>query len=748
MSKSRIATICEKPVSSPLLQDGLEIAHSSLPMNWGVSGANPGVKLSRGVKLEFLQEGKEFRGIGRVEVNGIVLRGSRRPMFVELRTPEGVEFFGFEIKNRKETAQGIVLEFSMKARACGLQDWMVHSVRNLRATRDWDQPEWTPAKTVLRLHLRGIEETFDGRTFHGFEYFYEYESEDYPIYRLLDRSSWAIGGSIPGNTFWLRNSFAPSIRPFTNLGEFYSTEWYVGKISNPNIFQFQPFQTNMESFTMTTAEQGQLLTLAPELSHIRSFFEKPRDTAELLHWHEHCNDLSSQFSTAPIRVLFCDRPATQVELINLNEAVRNHISDSLHSQAGLRRERVTTYGGPEEWTMPDLDDYTDRILPKFLEAGIRCIFMVNQFQNNMNVWNVSNMCCTVDYKMLDSVEENKFRRFCARAKAGGASVQMWGNTSISALDVILRPLVKGESGRIDFLPVKDSIFEILDQVKDPYIRNPSGAIEADHYTPAFAVLNLRDPAITAYWHKCWKDAHDRIGIEGVFLDSSFNLSSDKFHFSYNAPGRKEGATADQSDLIGQVRSGKEPAKSVLTMYFAHLQLIAEMQRYGYHYSGEDIGVFGLRRSGPGIERRLDSLYLWSDCYVVFDRRAILTAGRDPDEVFFQGLACRLMWQLCWDFGQDALSFIAKGGSPEDQPTPWHVDLYRIFNEVGSLMLNRTVLEGELGVVYESEGTKILWAFRSFDFALPCGATAQEILSNKVFDGGCLHAEKHRVYRIH
>jgi hypothetical protein len=172
-----------------------------------------------------------------------------------------------------------------------------------------------------------------------------------------------------------------------------------------------------------------------------------------------------------------------------------------------------------------------------------------------------------------------------------------------------------------------------------------------------------------------------------------------------------------------------------------------MQGYGYHYSGEDVGVFGLRRSGPGVEQRVDSLFLWSDCYLNFDRRAILGVGRDPDEIFFQGLAYRLMWSLYWNFQRQAVSFCATGGSPEDDPTPWHLSLLRAFNEVGSLMLSRTVLEEEKGVVYESEGHQVLWAFVSFDFQLPLGATVREILTNKVFDGAWLPAEKHRVYCI-
>src|SRR6202042_2455363 len=89
-------------------------------------------------------------------------------------------------------------------------------------------------------------------------------------------------------------------------------------------------------------------------------------------------------------------------------------------------------------------------------------------------------------------------------------------------------------------------------------------------------------------------------------------------------------TPDQSHLIGQMRPEGVRPRAILSMYFAHLELMAEMQAYGYHYSGEDVGVFGLKRSGPGIERRLDSLFLWSDSYVTFDREAILKAGHVPD----------------------------------------------------------------------------------------------------------------------
>jgi hypothetical protein len=704
------------------------------------------IALASGLRVELIFRGKYFEGLGAIEAGGVLLRGPSRPMFVEIRTPEGVEFFDFVLENKEQSDQGVTLDFSMKARSSGLQDWMVHAVRNLRVTRDWAEPEWIP-RARLRMQLRPLEQTFRGRTFRGFDYSCEYESEDYPIYRLLERSSWAPGGSIAGNSFWLRNSFAPSIRAFSGAEDFYSSEWYLGSIANPNIFQFQPFQTNLESFTMLASERGQLLTLAPRLSHLRSFFEKPRGAAEILHWHEHCGDLASRFSTSPIQVLWNGDHATRTDLINLHDTVRNHVSDGLHRQANLRRERVTTYGVIEEWSRPNLDDYADRILPKLLEIGVRCVFLPSQFQNNLNVWNVGNMCCTVDYKISGAVEEEKLRRFCARAKAAGAEVQMWGNTALSTLDFILRPSAKDVRGRIHFLPEEDSVFEMIAQSADPYIRNPSGALEADHYTPNFMALNLRDPVVCRYWHHRWREARERIGLGGIFLDSSFNLSSDKFHFIYNPPGESRGATADQTHLLGQSRPEKAPAKSILSMYFAHLELVREMQGYGYHYSGEDVGVFGLRRAGPGIEKRLNDLFLWGDGYAEFNRRAVLDAGRDPDEIFFQGMAYRLIWSLVWNFDREVVSFRMNGGDSEDDPTAWHLGLVRAFNEVGPRMLNRTVLEEGRGVIYGQEDSRILWAFADFELELPPGTGVREILGVRLSKVTRLRAEKYHIYEI-
>ena len=271
--------------------------------------------------------------------------------------------------------------------------------------------------------------------------------------------------------------------------------------------------------------------------------------------------------------------------------------------------------------------------------------------------------------------------------------------------------------------------EVLAKARAPFVRNPSNAIESDHYAPQFAVLNLRDPVVRAYWLRSWKAAHDRIGLDGIFLDSSFNLSSDKFHFVQHTGAGLAGATADQSHLVGHGRPATDPPAAILSQYRAHLQLMVAMQRRGYHYCNEDLGVFGTHRHGPGVEARLDSLPMWADCIANFDVPAIEKAGRDPADVFFRGLAYRMMWALHWDVRQDALSWSYAGLRGEfDRPTQQQLDWLRAFGDVSDAMRRRTILPGERGVIYEGTRQRVLWAFSNFRYA-------------------GLDARRHHIYRL-
>jgi hypothetical protein len=704
----------------------------------------PTVQFANGVTMDLVQKKGLFLGLGRVRCGGVALRSGRRPMFVEIRNPYGVEMSDFRLASKTVTPRGARLSFRMKQRQSGPMEWQIHECRRLVNT-DWTARP-APSDARLDLILKPVTRTVAGTVFQGFSYQYRYASRKAPVYMLLDRGSWELGGRAAGNEFWMRSCFAPPAVRFRSARDSFSTEWYLPGIHNPNIFQFLPLQTELQGFAFQFSDAGVLATWATEVAHVRSLFEKPRGSDEFLHLHEHCGDLGPTFATAPVEVLFAPGRRDRAALLNVYEGLRELVAATLHGQLDMRRERITPYGQIEEWTDADFDLYRTEGLPRLLEAGCRTVYVANHFENNMNTYGVSNMCCTVDYKIAESVGEAKLKAFCDAAKAGGARVEMWGNTSVSTLTWILN-MRHGQPKRIAFLPKEGSIMEAFDKAAEPFVRTTFGSIEADHYTPVFAVMNLRDPAVRGYWMKRWRYAADQVGLGGIFLDSSFNLSSDKFHYRFDATAlRQGGATADQTHLLGHTRPPTPPPANILSQYRAHLDLMREMQQAGYVYCSEDLGVFGTHRHGPGVEKRLDTLFMWADTIACFDAPAIRQAGREPAEVYFRGLAYRMMWSLFWHVPSRKLTFNYSGPRGDDDlPTEWHLALLRAYNEVEASLVNREVLPGEKGVVYRDGTRTVLWAFEDLSFPLDETRTVRDVLAGVTARAATIAARKHGLY---
>ena len=712
----------------------------------GVSLAGKQLALSAAVVVEYLEQNGEFLGLGAVTVNGFSLRSPQRPMFVEIRNPNGVELVRYALKDCVQAKDETRLVFAMDQREGGLMEWMVHEIRPRYNTADWTDAGRAAADTKLELILRPVSRKIGERTYTGFSYQYKYESGSIPIYKILDRGTWEPGGKATGLEFWMRNCFVAPIVPIKSAEQFYSSEWYIPGCANPSAFQFLPLQTELQGFTFTAGKEGALVTWATKAAHVRSLFEKPRGRDVLVHWHEHCGDLGHEFATAPVEVLWSAGTRTQAEMANDYEAVRELVHETLHADAGLRRERVTTYGQIEEWGPADFERYRKLGLPKLLEAGVKTVYVANHFENNMNVWGVGNMCCNVDFKVAESVGEDKLQAFCRDAHAAGAKVEMWGNTALSCLTSIFR-YRNGDADRIRFLAQGDTILDAIDG-NTGFVRNASNAVEADHYTPVFMVLNLRDEKVRTYWRRRWKEAHDNVGLDGIFLDSSFNMSSDKFHYVQNTEADRMGGTADQVDLLGNFRPAQEPAQAIHSQYLAHLRLMAEMQEDGYVYCNEDLGVFGIHRHGPGVRARLDNLFFWTDCVANFDVKELEKAKADADAVFFRGLAYRMMWSLFWDIKRDALSFSYEGLRGDfDRPGQWHCELFRAYQEIEPWLHNRTILPGEKGVVYRADGREVLWAFEDLTYPLEGVTAVRDVLGGTKVEGPKLQAARHRIYLL-
>ena len=295
-----------------------------------------------GVTIETITNGEEFLGLGRICIGDIELRSPRRPMFVEITTPDGIRLLNYRLISQEVRDDLIELTFSADQINDGIMEWMLHTVRNRRNLSDWTEGPCQAKNTSLKLILRPLMREIGGKTWQGFTYQYIYSSETLPIYRILDRATWEIGGDTMGNEFWMRNGVVPSKVKFETKDDFYSTEWYLPGIENPNIFQFHPLQTTLQGFTFTTSAQGTLLTWPNEVKHINSLFEKEAGKSELVHYHEHCADLSRQLQTSPVEVLWLPGSLTEVQAANMYEAAKDVIYDTLHHNAGLKRERISS----------------------------------------------------------------------------------------------------------------------------------------------------------------------------------------------------------------------------------------------------------------------------------------------------------------------------------------------------------------------------------------------------------------------
>jgi hypothetical protein len=707
-------------------------------------------EIGRGVSVEILEEGRKFLGLGQVVVNGTKLRSTARPILPELRSPDAIHFEISHIEGEIEELEdgGIRLHLALSQHEGGNMEWMLHTVRPRYRRSDWNQPPQLAKDTSLIWEIRPVKRTINSETAIGLSYQYFYSSASVPIYKILDRSTWEPGGRAIGNVFWLRNAFTSPVKSFESIEDSYSTEWYLPSATNPNIFEFLPLQTGLSGFTMTANARGSLITWVPKVAHVRSLFEKPRGHDQIVHLHELCGDLSLNFTTSPMEVLWFAGKRDRVQQINFYEAVRSFVSETLHAQVGMRVERASSYGVIEEWGNPDLRHYADKGLPKLIESGVQTVFLPNQFENNMNTFGAFNMCCTTDLRVAESVGEDNLSYFCKKAKEAEVTVEMWGNTAMSTLAWTVHNR-NGRENRVRLDDSRKTVFHELAAATDPWVRNASNALEADHYSPYFMAMNLRDETVRRIWLDRWHDARERLGLGGIFLDSSYNMSSDKFHWIARPNATRHGGTSDQTELLGYARPEIEPMGHILSQFMAHLTLMAEMQKMGYVYCGEDHGVFGIHRAGASSSFMIDCLSLWVDCLPDFDPVEIAKLGADPDDIYFQGLAYRSVWKLQWDPASDRITWII--GKSQDSaytPKPEQIAALKCYAQVSPYMSKRTVLPNERGVVYQSNGKTVLWAFESFTANIDGSpVTIHNLLKGNSTQGQNFIAAKRDIYLI-
>ena len=121
--------------------------------------------------------------------------------------------------------------------------------------------------------------------------------------------------------------------------------------------------------------------------------------------------------------------------------------------------------------------------------------------------------------------------------------------------------------------------------------------------------------------------------------------------------------------------------------------------------------------------------LWGESIANFDPTSLTKAGHDPDDVFFRGLAYRMMWTLFWHAESDQLSFSYLGApADEDRPRQSHFDLLKAFNAVNASMIHRQILPDETAVKYDDGHRQVFWCFKPVDVSLPHEMVVLDVLT--------------------
>ena len=150
----------------------------------GIQNHSSNEPLTNGFDFELIFARDYFLGIGNVKTNGVLLRSNKLPMSAQVTTPEAIELVNFKLINKTESADGIILDFSVKKQLGNTMEWMLHTVRNRRNMTDWTiDPEEAP-DTKFKMIIKPVGRKIGNKPVRGLSYQYIFESRSLSIYKI------------------------------------------------------------------------------------------------------------------------------------------------------------------------------------------------------------------------------------------------------------------------------------------------------------------------------------------------------------------------------------------------------------------------------------------------------------------------------------------------------------------------------------------------------------------------------------
>jgi len=587
----------------------------------------------------------------------------------------------------------------------------------------WDT---APLEADLRICLKPAQCEIGQRHFTGFQYWFEYESANVPIHRLVDRQTWEVGGNLDDITICLRNWLTPP-RMRIARGTTYSTvglDKWAGLLPG-NLWGRW---TLLPSFDMQYGNDGILLGWFDQVSLIRTVIESNAGEDCLRCLDMHLFEQATTVQTNPKTILWSPDEMDEVDALNLWTRIYDREREKAASQFNIKHEEPPAIVFAENvWTNYRFDSTYDHMVDVAAEFDADYVFIDVIWEQAQALHETINalmpeeqqkgtileklrhdcMCAVLDFQVADiHGGEAGLKRLCDKAREKGMKVISWMAAHLSPNSAVQYNAELGHGGL--------SIFAAKESGRHPDTGYAMSCWPANLNAPIGEYIKTQILGVCA-----------RTGLSGFLWDSFCNMGWWQIDYS-------DGTMRPQYDKMAEMYA--DLTNAGLYIMPEAIVTFSNHSCCGLHggnvYAGDLLGYS--YNTNLGLESAE-----WSDGVVDSDLRNYeerLITGQESIDMFFRCIAHKRIPSLHFH------------GIPRES---WHAErvgeikeVLALYKQHRSSMRTRTVLKDNAGVLWEDEvGNAILFSFK----AQPYAGKAVDAATGEHIQDGKLKA--YRAYRI-
>ncbi len=457
-----------------------------------------------GCTFEPLVQSEMFLGLGRITIDGIAVRSGRLPLIPYSQSLCGMETSDFSLRAIDQQHDRLSIHLSVGFRPVLQRQALDWNLDHVLDTSDWDAKEATVSGD-LTLHITPATETFNDTLFRGFSYQWEYVGP-VPLYWLLDRASWEIGGDVRGSTVWSQSLFTNPVATFDGDAA-WSTELKLSEneAGNRDVLQFWPRWMSMQPFDFQFNDTAALVGTFDRLGLIRSVLKRESGGHELKVLDRHLFNQATQFRTVPKRILLAAGAQSLAKRRNLWTSILDKTHHHALAEVGMKPIAPSTCLQQDFWKPHTFDDYRKDLLPAAIATGVDYIRLGNVNRSNASEGLHGNQCESHEYMVAENLGgAASLKSLVADAAGHGIGVYSWTSTAQSPNSPIYHQH-RGDPGW--FVRMEDG-------------RQTFGGT----HSTDFQFLNLATDAPRDYWVESLKKIKIDTGVSGYFWDMAANVS--------------------------------------------------------------------------------------------------------------------------------------------------------------------------------------------------------------------------------